>query len=187
MTVQDHTQKLPQPKQVWAHSTTSIQELSDALEDAKITAIESDIVMGYDVKGNVDLLQPIMSHPPEKESDLSFATFIQMTTTTKNTAEGRENEELSPRIQKLLKLDVKEIDALDPILDGLSKIISELNHQGGEDGTIFLNADIIRGPGMRNDSLPIPKDQFLNSCMKFLKKDKKRQTVVCEKERFSSQ
>ena len=178
MVSQDSISKLPDPKQTWAHSTTTIQELSDALNDPKITAIETDIVMGCDVNSD-GVNQPIMAHPPSTESDLSFTSFLKITTSKKDehSLSSSTSPPEPPMIQKHLKLDLKEIQALDPILDGLGAIIKDLNH-GVESKTIYLNADIIRGPGMRNDSLPITPDNFLNPCMKFLKEDTKRQNVV---------
>ena len=178
MSAQDNMSKLPDPKQTWAHSTTTIQELSDALDDPRITAIETDIVMGYDVN-SADTYQPIMAHPPSTESDLSFTSFLKTTTSRKEklSLSSTSPPPQPPMIQKHLKLDLKEIEALDPILDGLGETISNLE-DGVENKTIYLNADIIRGPGMRHDSLPITQDNFLNPCMKFLKEDAKRQNVV---------
>ncbi len=194
---------LPNPKQTWAHSTTSFQALTDALNDPKITAIETDILMGYDVStkkdngdtnthsndndDDDDISIPIMAHPPERQSDLSFETFMKMATatTTETTT--------STIVKKHLKLDLKEIKALDPILKTLSKTIHTINpsqpqnnnnnnnnndddhHQSHK--TIYLNADIIKGPGMRNDTLPIPADDFLKPIMTFLKEEEKRQHV----------
>lgn len=182
---------LPFPKQNWAHSTCALDELSNALSDPFITAIEADIVMGYDINDdNPNNIQPIMAHPPSTESDLSFQLFLSMvqgmnykdriaTSTNNSTITG----EKSWGIKKHLKLDFKDIETVGRVLDIISKSMEhndssiESNKDYGqvEEKTIYLNADVILGPGLRNDALSVPSDDFLEPCISFLKHDPRRQ------------
>jgi hypothetical protein len=120
-------------------------------------AIEADILLGMDtgkVGGNTTRLcvEPIMAHPPDRTSDLSFAHFMALA--LKNTA-----------LQKHIKLDFKEIEAVQPCLDTLNTLPIYPNGK-----FIFLNADIIPGPGRSNEDIscsgspifgPVPKSRFV--------------------------
>ena len=181
---------LPFPKQNWAHSTCTLDELSNALSDPFITAIEADIVMGYDENDDdSSQIQPIMAHPPSTISDLSFQSFLAMVQglnyqdrTATSTRAGK-----NPwTIKKHLKLDFKGIETVAPVFDILSKSMARNNssiesNTGAdqvEEKTIYLNADIINGPGLRNESLSVPSDEFLKLCLAFLKNDLRRQKQV---------
>lgn len=178
---------LPHPKQSWAHSTCSLEELNEALNNPNITAIEADILMGYDVKDSNKRIQPIMSHPPLDHSDLSFTSFFDMNYRNGEKLEKNGNDNFL-KIKKHLKLDFKEIETIGPALDYISQIISQGDFDPGvidsdgnnsEQKTIYFNADIINGPGMRYEQLPIPKDEFLNICLPFLKKHSRQKDQVC--------
>ena len=215
--------QLPNPKQNWAHSTCSMEELSRALLDPLVTAIEADIVMGYEVNNKISATsnstQPIMAHTPDTESDLSFSSFFRMTTVastdTNNYHDNNDNDndasdsevdetsnnypgincESSSQIKKHLKLDFKEIEALKPVLDILGNTISISNNNKSDYEnenendresceeekvkTIYLNADILHGPGSRYGPLSITSDEFMRVCLQFLRKDVKRQRQVC--------
>jgi hypothetical protein len=117
---------LPPPQQVWSHGTCSGASLTAALNDGLITAIESDILMSADSPP-----VPIMSHPPCRTSDLTFERFLSLTV-------GKTN--------KHLKLDFKEIEALALCV---SILANQLETTRSGDQHVWLNADIISGPGCR--------------------------------------
>lgn len=142
---------LPTPHQVWAHSTCSIKSLEKALSEEtipRITAIEADVVMSnYGI--------PIMAHPPQRDSDLTLAMFLQ------RTIPGTTH----------VKLDFKESASVLPSLDLIDQRFQMLRQQQQGDTmstiqqTLFLNADIIPGPGYRNCPPNIDADFFISSCL----------------------
>lgn len=149
------TTSLPSPNQVWAHSTCSLKDLRDATNDTRITAIEADILMGQD-HNHLGPKCPIMAHPPDTASDLSFDRFIHYVIESK-------------RCQHV-KLDFKDIESVDYVLHKLSMIESKLHPTQ----TVFLNADILPGPGKRNAIIKVPQNEFLGKCLKFVSKSKRR-------------
>ena len=223
---------LPNPKQSWAHSVCSKEELKDALEDSNITAIETDIVMGKDLimmpivskrneddttrktdntgaAGNGKVLVvpvetyskngghdetvhshagPIMAHPPNTESDLSSKRFFQMSIADRSNSNSNTNTNTNTdkvtkksdrqgrgrgRQYKHLKLDFKEPDAIDPVLDDLYHMLELHAHEFDKDMTIFLNADILPGPGKRYRPRTAHMDSkiFIRKCLQFLNKE----------------
>lgn len=147
---------LPHPDQIWSHGTNSLAELSQAMQDSSITAIEADIVMGRDISSSVDVdwVVPIMSHPPIQESDLSAASFLEQT--TKN------------GMTKHLKLDFKEFDAVEPTLDTFNNL--NVNRRDGK-CTVFLNADVLEGPGKASSDVTVPADEFIHKCLELVPSD----------------
>ena len=151
---------LPPPEQSWSHSTCSIDTLQRALGDDEITAIESDILMGTVIPSPAgestteSTSQPIMAHPPDTSSDLSFEKFMELS------MDGNEH------LKKHLKLDMKEEECIDPILQTLRK------RTIGKDTPriIYFNADILLGPAMRNAKC-IKANNFIEKCLKFIQED----------------
>ena len=180
---------LPHPKQSWAHSTCSLEQLNEALNNPSITAIEADILMGYDVTDSNKRIKPIMSHPPLDQSDLSFTSFFDMNYCNNGEKSEKNSNGNFLKIKKHIKLDFKEIETIGPALDYISQIIlsqSDVDRgvidssgNNSEQKTIYLNADIINGPGMRYEKLPVPNDEFLNICLPFLKKHSRLKDQVC--------
>lgn len=133
--------------------------MQNAMSDVGITAIEADILMGMDVDGKTItatshsssccwVQEPIMAHPPDRTSDLSFSHFMALALKSSNI------------LQKHLKLDFKEIEAVQPCLDTLNALpILEPNGK-----FIFLNADIIPGPGRSNEDITVPAAPFFAQC-----------------------
>eukprot|EP00979_Chaetoceros_neogracilis_P017931 scaffold10534_cov246-Chaetoceros_neogracile.AAC.9 len=161
---------LPNPKLLfWAHSTCSKDELSAALTNLNITAIEADIVMGYeqnDINEVSPIVQPVMAHPPQYLSDLTFGTFIEMATTT-----GPHSKDFQ---QKHLKLDFKEIATVRPVLESLHQVFCKSDDSF--DQMVFLNADILAGPGKRYGKLEMEADIFIKECLGFAQKSEKHRS-----------
>ena len=80
----------------WAHAVNSRQKLEETLKSS-LLFIEADILIGSSTT------EPIMAHPPHTTSDLTFADFLKE---LKSTSKG-------------LKLDFKDINALQPCLNEL--------------------------------------------------------------------
>lgn len=140
--------KLPSSLQEWAHSTSSVAQMHSAMTDHRITAVEADILMGT-AMGNLEnsgIAEPIMAHPPDRESDMSFAHFMNL---------AMQNKQL----QKHVKLDFKEIETTQPCLDILRNLTFESNGK-----FIFLNADIIPGPGRTHEDITVSASHFLDQC-----------------------
>lgn len=152
---------LPSPSQVWSHATNSQAKLSQALRDPTLTAIEADILIGKllpDTERNAeedsgvrdsDGYCPIMAHPPDRQSNLSLRNFLEQVT----------HSEI-----RIIKLDFKEIDAVQPSLDILKSILS----QRKSEITVILNADILAGPGARNVPVNVAPGAFFEICNDFL-------------------
>jgi hypothetical protein len=160
---------LPNPKLLfWAHSTCSKDELSAALTNLNITAIEADIVMGYeqnDINEVSPMVQPVMAHPPQYLSDLTFGTFIEMATTRPHSKDFQ---------QKHLKLDFKEIATVRPVLESLHQVFCKSDDSF--DQMVFLNADILAGPGKRYGKLEMEADIFIKECLGFAQKSEKHRS-----------
>jgi len=156
---------LPPAKQKWAHSTCSQELLHAALTDSTITAIEVDILMGYEIQKDetYPLLEsnlstekvgriPIMAHPPELESDLTMQDFLMKASNPKDS---------NKKILKHIKLDFKEMDAVEPTIAAIDK-------QGirfDTNASIYLNADVLPGPAMRKELPKMKGDDFLSICL----------------------
>lgn len=149
--VHDEIRQLPSPNQVWAHSTCSVESLNAAIHDVSITAIETDILFGTDVSKPFSSGKcPILAHPPDSSSNLSFERFVDVIVH-------------STRHQHI-KLDFKDIDYLDSVLQSLSKVEMKISPLR----TIFLNADILLGPGKRIAKLQLTENAFIGKCLEFL-------------------
>jgi hypothetical protein len=145
---------LPPPDQVWSHGTNSYAEFSRAIQNETVTAIEADIVMGRDTSStNNDSNVPVMAHPPSMESDLSAATFLDEATKSQD----------ERRLSKHLKLDFKELDAVVPTLVKLHSL--KVNNDGN---IVYLNADILEGPGKSSVDVTVPADAFLQTCLELI-------------------
>ena len=154
---------LPPPSSlVWSHATNSRAKLDAALSDPAINAIEADIMMGCcdddDEQSAIgDDEMAIMSHPPFSHSDLSAEQFL-VSIFQDTTQQGMERH---------IKLDFKEMKAVEPVLTLLAthhtKDILEFRP------TIYLNADILEGPGVRGpDAVTVRTGEFLSTCLKHI-------------------
>ena len=151
---------LPPSDQSWSHATNSAEKFSVAIDDPVITAIEADIVMGRDLlapEGHP--IVPIMSHPPDFTSDLSAATFLDLVTKVESTSGGDGINE-GRTLSKHIKLDFKDYDAVEPTLRIFKKLAA---HGNGK--TVYLNADILPGPGKTATDVTVPADEFVSTCL----------------------
>ena len=129
---------LPSCKQSWSHATNTFDKCCDAFRDPDVTAIEADIVIGRDLRSPYDKPDvPVMSHPPHLESDLSAETFLDLVTKG-----GSEKTNDARSLSKHIKLDFKHFQAVAPTL----RIFKSLD-ANGNGKTVFLNADVLAGPG----------------------------------------
>lgn len=126
----------------WAHSCCSLEKLEAALSSNDFHAIESDIVMSTRTG------EPCMAHPPATDSKLSFKSFL--------------DRSLANDVQKDLKLDFKQVECVQPCLQYASNVIKEPKM------TIFLNADVLPGPGLDGSAVGIGADVFLTTCKEIL-------------------
>lgn len=153
---------LPSVHQTWAHSVCDRHTLANILSEQKVTAIETDILMGSFVDhdeipvANVNFEEriPIMAHPPSRSSNLTPDIFFDMVFRCQDKA---------PHI----KLDFKEIDTVQSVLgslmDSYSKhCMDDLNLD--EKLCVYLNADVLAGPGMQNESAKVDAEDFMNIC-----------------------
>ena len=157
------TSALPPPSSlVWSHATNSRAKLDAALSDPTITAIEADVMMGCCVNvesaGNDRIA--IMSHPPYSESDLSAEQFL-------GSIFQDMRRQRRGSSKRHIKLDFKEMEAVEPVLSLLAshhaKDILEFQT------VIFLNSDILEGPGVRGpDAVTVRPEEFLSVCLKYI-------------------
>jgi len=134
----------------WAHAVNSKAKLQEALQNPGVRMLEADIVMGA-IIGTEIRYTPIMAHPPAVQSDLSFQEFI---TTVVEFNEGKSLES-----RKGVKLDFKTIVAVE-------RVVKSIQALQITDFPVWLNADILKGPG--GFPFPIPATKFIELCQQYL-------------------
>ena len=164
-----------EPRNVcWAHGVNSSEALDVALADKSCHMIEADLMIrGASTRsskaaarwkaagsstGALTARDVIMCHPPAVDSDLTFDQFFKRVLLAVKA--GR-------RVG--LKLDFKDADAVLPcvrLLRDSNVGIHDASYVGAHASTrtmpLWLNADVIRGPGGRP---PIPGEQFVARCL----------------------
>jgi len=146
--------------------------LANILSEQKVTAIETDILMGsfHDEiaaaivnvsNSNLEERVPIMAHPPSRISNLTPEIFFDMVFGC---------QEKAPHI----KLDFKEIETVQSVLSSLMDSYSkhcmdDLNLD--EKLCVYLNADVLAGPGMQNESAKVDAEDFMNICSEIILKN----------------
>ena len=158
----------------WAHGVNSSEALDVALADESCHMIEADLVIrGASTRsskaaarwkaagsstGALTARDVIMCHPPAVDGDLTFDQFFKRVFLAVKA--GR-------RVG--LKLDFKDADAVLPcvrLLRDSNVGIHDASYVGAHASTrrmpLWLNADVIRGPGGRP---PIPGEQFVARCL----------------------
>jgi Uncharacterized conserved protein (DUF2181) len=146
---------------VWAHAVNSLEKLDGAKNNLDITSVECDVMMGtLEHDDSIDVPVPILSHPPNRHSDLTLETLLEAV--TEDTLNGKRN------LTKNLKLDFKELDALKPSLS----LMMNFQFHNPYHKLVSLNADILPGPGKRkHDPSMVPADGFLSGCLEYIKKE----------------
>ncbi|XP_026668725.1 protein FAM151B isoform X2 [Ceratina calcarata] len=129
----------------WAHAVNSKELLTQALEQANVSMLEADVVLGK--LNNSEAVIPIMAHPPKNTSDLSLEAFL-------NTVKDKKN------ITKGVKLDFKTLEALNASKEILNKTQNDLKFP------LFINADILPGPVNANTT-PVDAKEFLTQTKSF--------------------
>lgn len=120
-------------------------DLESAMADGNISAIEADVLHGTDaLEGSPTTV--IMAHPPNRTSDLSFKRFLSTVV-----QDGK--------LQKHIKLDFKELAVVNECLEVVCRSQFDQN-----DRAIYLNADIVAGPGKRPEDVTVAADLFLQRC-----------------------
>lgn len=112
--------------------------------------------------------EPILSHPPSRESDLTVATMLKILL-----APGGDDRKGS--LRKHLKLDFKEISAVKPTLDLIynSDFTNEFQNE------IILNADILSGPGFDSeDAAIVPAGEFFEICLDYIRRLKAKNSKI---------
>ena len=153
---------LPNATQKWSHCTVTKSKLQNALDDPDITAIEADLLMGnicndsnhHDKEEDLPLV-PIMAHAPDKVSDLSMETFVDLSVLPK---------------KHHIKLDFKEFETVSKTIQYINQATKDKSFGDKNDPTIFLNADILPGPGKRNEPLTIDTDEFIETCLQAMER-----------------
>lgn len=132
-------------KIVWAHAVNSQADLTKALNTDDIMMLEADVVVGTlnHSNGTNSTNIPIMAHPPNTESDLSFEDFL--TTVLLNNTKG-------------IKLDFKSTEAFELSKPYLAARRNQFKIP------LFLNADILPGP-VNATATPVDPNSFVSGAM----------------------
>jgi hypothetical protein len=95
-----------------------------------------------------------MAHPPSRDSDLPFSDFLRAC--------------LANDPPKHVKCDFKEPEVVRPCLSLINSLVSNSPpnpNQSIPNQSIFLNADVLPGPGKRGDPPTMPADAFVEACL----------------------
>ena len=146
----------------WAHATNSRDQFEEAVSSSSVSAIECDVLMSSNQPS-----KPILAHPPSKESDISVESMLRFVL-----ASGKNEKK---NLRKHLKLDFKEIEALRPTLD----LILNSDFTNTLEKNIFLNADILPGPGYeKDDSSILDPSIFTQTCLDYIQRFKVKNPKV---------
>ncbi|KAM6944644.1 protein FAM151B [Lycodopsis pacificus] len=116
----------------WSHAVNSRSRLTEALS-GPTHMIEADVIIrGRDPK------EPIMAHPPDTDSDITLKEWL----------EGVKDH------NKGIKLDFKSLEAVSPSVALLEEMYQP-------DRPVWINADILSGPG--GQARPLDPQAFLFS------------------------
>jgi len=167
-------------KVIWAHGVNSQQKLLEAVEGKHYVIIiyqstflllnantkrkrrliyklgsammlEADILMGTTASSSKEV--PIMAHPPDTTSDLTFGGFLDTILHV--------NAHMNKK--KGIKLDFKDIAAVEPVLMMLERefVAERLRFP------IWLNADVLKGP-INSTMEPINGTSFISLAKRYL-------------------
>lgn len=150
----------------WAHATNSLALFKDAMDSSLVTSIECDVLMSNVVDsddesiGRLSTVEPILSHPPHRISDLTVAMALSLVAPT----------DRQGILQKHLKIDFKEMHAVQPTFD----LIHRASLANPLQKLLTLNADILPGPGRREENpSTVTPSRFLDKCVDFIERSQK--------------
>jgi len=175
---------LPQADQKWEHSVVTRSRLYDILHkqneysEKVVTAIETDVLRGSYIanlnsvhrsplraKPNEELV-PILAHPPKKASDLSVDLFFDMIFSCRGKCDHKH----------IIKLDFKENDIVLPTLESLNIHYRRTNEKKARASKnnvhVFLNADVLPGPGKTAKEVNIDGDKLFNAVADLMVRNK---------------
>ncbi|XP_055307759.1 protein FAM151B-like [Sitodiplosis mosellana] len=130
-------------KVTWAHAVNSWKLLNQTLSSSDIQMIEADVIIGKHKNG---YKIPIMGHPPFSSRDLSLEQFL--TAVIEHNGNGDNNK-------KGIKLDYKTIEAV-------QQSVFMLKRKDLKANTLWINADIILGPGKGIKPKPVDANLFFD-------------------------
>ncbi|KAJ3123867.1 hypothetical protein HK100_011454 [Physocladia obscura] len=112
------------PKEhVWAHATNTEEKLTVALNDAQVTAVEADVIVGSDG-------EPVMGHPPSTVGTMTVRRFLALVTAQFQI--------------RIVKLDFKSNAAFLAASPTIQTHLAAFNPHKQQ---LWINADIVAGPG----------------------------------------
>ncbi|KAG8456431.1 hypothetical protein GDO86_002276 [Hymenochirus boettgeri] len=123
---------------VWSHAVNSKAKLKEAIE-SNSHMIEADVLLQ-----ELGEKEPIMAHPPEKDSDVTLQEWLAKVSST----------------GKGMKLDFKCLEAVLPSVQILAAMKDEIKQP------VWINADIIPGPGGK--AIPVDANTFVQTVTSFL-------------------
>ena len=115
--------------------------------------IEADVNLGFDLDGSISEMVPIMAHPPNIISDLSLERFLL------TTIQALED---NPGLRKGIKLDFKRTDILKDSLQIVQNLLDRI------DCPLWINADIINGPGIFPLTTKVDPNVFLTAVKEYV-------------------
>lgn len=126
----------------WMHAANSMSTLNKSLSSS-LNMIEADVLMRH----NRSDTEPIMAHPPDTDSNLTLAEFLEKVTAS----------------SKGMKLDFKSVIAVEPSL----QLLKNISDSKGIKNPVWLNADILDGPCFDKPSLPVNSKTFIKLCQQY--------------------
>ncbi|XP_031553916.1 protein FAM151A-like [Actinia tenebrosa] len=126
----------------WMHAANSMSKVNEALASS-LNMVEADVLMRH----NRSDTTPIMAHPPDTDSNLTLAQFLEKVTAS----------------NKGMKLDFKSLIAVEPSL----KLLKNISDSNAIRNPVWLNADILDGPCFDKVSLPINPKTFIELCQQY--------------------
>ncbi|KAL6049956.1 DUF2181 domain containing protein [Balamuthia mandrillaris] len=142
---------------VWAHAVNDREKLDAALTSTEVMMLEADI-MWCQTRSC-----PVMAHPPTVPPDATtFDEWLSIVLSyNSNCSDGK---------MKGIKLDFKSPETVEPCLLLLADIVDK---KATEDRCswpfpLWLNADVLKGPGSEQLSLLFDADVFIDQCQKFI-------------------
>lgn len=120
----------------WAHAVNDLEGLKRAIGNKSVHMIEADI--------SIHDGQAVMQHDPTQAAGPSFETWLQVFDEQTHPSTTSAAAEAQAAIKKGIKLDFKKLEAVEPCLVSLQAWAARRQPAAC---TVWLNADILAGPG----------------------------------------